>query len=914
MILPAKKKKATPSEAKNGLRLQNNLIQDARVILASTFPKVFVTMEASGSCERTSLEMDERPSKRPCLQAPCGETSEFPFTPVEDGSDFYDTPLPTNTLARAEEPRILTDAAPPSTPTIAASIPGLGMLADSAMLAQEDRLEAPNGAQDEAADTVEAEVGDAAGSILATPIAEHIELSEPAQNEPDSHHPPSRAQADDLNTRDEVGTKDTIIDGFPRIQDTGVNDGVTEDTTQDHLLETRDTQVHGESFGTSLEPFKNPCGVQSCNIQNRDSGMADIGDELAARESTITPKVSEGESATCATMFPTLDSTKGHQILPDLPPTVESTDGRQILPNLIPNSENPEWEADSSPYQSSSSSVSSDFSSDSSSEDEDEYQLLTPSEQVRILMQEERGSDDEDHGDSSKVKDPMSGPSRIRTANEKPDTIIPIPDITLSQESKITPLGVVEGEVENTLLVRASVAGDYQVLESGSVLCLSDRSIIGVVSETLGRVQQPLYTVRFSNTEAIRERGVAESGTEIFYVDAHSTFAFTQALKAIKGSDASNIHDEEVGDHEIEFSDDEKEAEYKRQLKLKKRDRRGGDDGLARPRGGFRQNGHGYPDRGMEVHYDDGGSMVSYDDGVGNATNGDDVYDEGYTPLARPSNLHEMMGNKEPPQESWAPNGNQRPSSQIYADTGRGRGHPRGGMRGRRGRDGQQRGRGRERRGFDNRRNTNNYVDQRPSYAHDPASRSSNITHHSSPHSGQHSYEPTQAHLSSSTAVPSLPSPNSSYQTPAHMFHPYQLSSPQQRPTPVTALPSSQSPQIHPSQGHIHAHISSQSQTQPYPSSGSPLAHMGLYPPRSHVNPAFFAGFQQQQRQGYEPYTQSAQPSYSPSSRLEGHGQQDGQAQGNSQEMGAGSIGGAAGGFGGTIPDILRRFGSGSPP
>lgn len=32
----------------------------------------------------------------------------------------------------------------------------------------------------------------------------------------------------------------------------------------------------------------------------------------------------------------------------------------------------------------------------------------------------------------------------------------------------------------------------------------------------------------------------------------------------MKGSDASNVHDEEVGEDEVEFSDDEAEAAYKR--------------------------------------------------------------------------------------------------------------------------------------------------------------------------------------------------------------------------------------------------------------------------------------------------------------------------------------------------------------
>lgn len=68
-----------------------------------------------------------------------------------------------------------------------------------------------------------------------------------------------------------------------------------------------------------------------------------------------------------------------------------------------------------------------------------------------------------------------------------------------------------------------------------------------------------------------------------------------------KGSDASNIHDEEVGEDEMEWSDDEMEAEAKRRRK----ERRGGS---AAPRGGKRsaqgtplRSAHGLPDR---PHFD----------------------------------------------------------------------------------------------------------------------------------------------------------------------------------------------------------------------------------------------------------------------------------------------------------------------
>ena len=42
---------------------------------------------------------------------------------------------------------------------------------------------------------------------------------------------------------------------------------------------------------------------------------------------------------------------------------------------------------------------------------------------------------------------------------------------------------------------------------------------------------------------------------------------FIDRLRLAKGSDASNAHDEEPGEDEVEFSDDEQEASYRRMLK-----------------------------------------------------------------------------------------------------------------------------------------------------------------------------------------------------------------------------------------------------------------------------------------------------------------------------------------------------------
>jgi H/ACA ribonucleoprotein complex non-core subunit NAF1 len=56
---------------------------------------------------------------------------------------------------------------------------------------------------------------------------------------------------------------------------------------------------------------------------------------------------------------------------------------------------------------------------------------------------------------------------------------------------------------------------------------------------------------------------------QVFHLPNHSNFVFLSQLKKWKGSDASNVHDEEPADDELEFSDDEEEAAFKSQRKRK---------------------------------------------------------------------------------------------------------------------------------------------------------------------------------------------------------------------------------------------------------------------------------------------------------------------------------------------------------
>ncbi|GAP82724.1 putative H ACA ribonucleoprotein subunit Gar1 [Rosellinia necatrix] len=322
--------------------------------------------------------------------------------------------------------------------------------------------------------------------------------------------------------------------------------------------------------------------------------------------------------------------------------------------------EHPEWEVDSSPYESSSDSSSSD-DSDDDSDDEKDYKVLGPEETARILMEMDGGSDDEGDG-----KGKGGGSGLVRTKNELPEAIIPRPEVKIGPEMEITELGVIEHFVDNLAVIKANTTGEYQVLDTGSVLCLEDRTVVAALADVIAAVREPRYTAGFTNEEEIKSFGL-EPGTKIFYPPALANLGLTQVLKTNKGTDASNWHDEEVAEDEIEFSDDEKEAEYKRQLKAKKRGARGGRDGAAGRGGRNDANPTGTSAASNGLKYDDGDD----DDGP-------------YRPLARPSGFGQNQfpnGGNEVPANSSGYGGISRGNRADFRGRG-GRGRAGRGSRG----------------------------------------------------------------------------------------------------------------------------------------------------------------------------------------------------------------------------------------
>ena len=544
------------------------------------------------------------------------------------------------------------------------------------------------------------------------------------------------------------------------------------------------------------------------------------------------------------------------------------------------DNEEAEFELDSSPLGTDSSSDESTDTTSSDDSDADDYEMLSPAEQARRLMAEDGGSDGDGKGKGRKNVAEIP-----RTLNEKLDELVPKPTVAITEDMKIEELGLVENTVENLALIKANTSGEYQVLESGSLLCLLDRSVIGVVSETLGRVQQPYYSVRFTNSTAIAEAGI-EKDTKVFYVVQHSTTVFTQPLKAFKGSDASNLHDEEVADDELEFSDDEAEAEHRRQIKkhrmAKRNAREGQPNGFSRvperrPGGpGPRLNGGLHPVQERPPNAAD--AALNYDDADGpNADNNEDE-DGLYTPLKRPSNLHEILSGSAPPMNNHA----------SRESTNRGRGDSRGANRGRgdnRGRGGNRGMRNSERGGKQIHKDHRNHSRTRQSHGHPspptpqtngfsppqphilpPRPRPETIGYRRSTHQGnafphpppQHPPTPSPA-IQPQQQFPSYPHPGHPSQYPNAYNQPYFQQAPQQSPPyhfhQQTHPQYYQPQQTMPGQGYLQQQFPSQPDMSFYPPRPQQYPPSSI-PPGAHINPNLF------KQQGQPPSPQGWQQGY----------------------------------------------------
>ncbi|XP_024184902.1 H/ACA ribonucleoprotein complex non-core subunit NAF1 [Rosa chinensis] len=169
-----------------------------------------------------------------------------------------------------------------------------------------------------------------------------------------------------------------------------------------------------------------------------------------------------------------------------------------------------------------------------------------------------------DEGDEE--EEAIKGP--IRSKNEL-EELPPVPsvNVTLEPHHQMLPVGVVLSVVGTKVIVEG--VEKHNPLNEGSILWITEsRSPLGLVDEIFGPVINPYYMVRY-NTESEIPAGI-EVGTPISFVQEFADHVLNNKDLYRKGYDASGANDEEVSD-EAEFSDDEKEAEYKRLQKMTKR-------------------------------------------------------------------------------------------------------------------------------------------------------------------------------------------------------------------------------------------------------------------------------------------------------------------------------------------------------
>ena len=132
--------------------------------------------------------------------------------------------------------------------------------------------------------------------------------------------------------------------------------------------------------------------------------------------------------------------------------------------------------------------------------------------------------------------------------------------------AELATFGRVQSVIDTVVVVRAETDGNWRVIDEGTVVCWEDGVVAGTIFETFGSVSSPFYSLRFP-ASAPPSKEVYAVGRKVCYAPALAAYVFTRELRAMKGSDASNLFDEEVGAQEIEFSDDEAEQDYKRKLK-----------------------------------------------------------------------------------------------------------------------------------------------------------------------------------------------------------------------------------------------------------------------------------------------------------------------------------------------------------
>ncbi|KAG8068137.1 hypothetical protein GUJ93_ZPchr0005g15343 [Zizania palustris] len=263
--------------------------------------------------------------------------------------------------------------------------------------------------------------------------------------------------------------------------------------------------------------------------------------------------------------------------------------------------ERTEEESESSENSSETSSSSDDEEENTAKKDEESSEASSSSDE-----EEQRIKKNSDIGDTEALLEE----GELMLASDDEDEVpkgslkskheievlptVPKIEVRLEPHHRTLPVGTISAIMGERVIVEGSV--QHSPLDEGSIIWITEsRTPLGIVDELFGPVKNPYYLVRYNSAEEV-PAGIS-AGTAVSFVAEFADHILNMKDLYAKGYDASGENEEDQTD--TEFSDDEKEAEYKKSLRLAKRqtDRQhegkktSADKKMAQPRGaGFRKD------------------------------------------------------------------------------------------------------------------------------------------------------------------------------------------------------------------------------------------------------------------------------------------------------------------------------------
>lgn len=216
------------------------------------------------------------------------------------------------------------------------------------------------------------------------------------------------------------------------------------------------------------------------------------------------------------------------------------------------------------PLSSEDSSSDSDSDSDSSSSSSSSSSASTSFSSVSLSALLLDGDDDEDTPGKDGKGFPVT-PKEVLHLNELP--AVDDLNITLPDNVEMKPFGVVTSIVDQLVIFESRF--NQPVLSEGSVIFKGNRSSAGKIFDIFGPIPRPSYLLRFNSEEHIAAHGVKVEDIMYFVPNSQefTKYLETERLKQQKGSDASWTNDDEPPPDVLDYSDDEKEREAKKQRK-----------------------------------------------------------------------------------------------------------------------------------------------------------------------------------------------------------------------------------------------------------------------------------------------------------------------------------------------------------